>query len=257
MFHSRRRGEAGNTEGRKRKRKREIRKTPSLPSPKSLIVGRTHLQFRWLMLTKDVKKKKKKKMSITSTCSSPVSSASSASQSARGARDALLVVEMIAKSVVGMASKNEGRRFKKTEDGANFECNVAPGISLHDYMLSPLFMRLKESTEIWKGAFILIKRLHARLPTLMTPLTVHRVVLCAFMVAMKCTSDRVLSNKLVAKYGGVAIANLNVMERHFLSVLDWDVFISKEEYVQLDALYSVPLSSAASKRLAAAVLFAR
>eukprot|EP01064_Diplonema_japonicum_P011587 TRINITY_DN189_c1_g1_i1.p1 TRINITY_DN189_c1_g1~~TRINITY_DN189_c1_g1_i1.p1 ORF type:complete len:205 (+),score=39.16 TRINITY_DN189_c1_g1_i1:41-655(+) len=186
-----------------------------------------------------------------------VSNPGSPVHSPRVVAENVSVIEMICKAVEGLASRNKKVSFENPAKEANFQSVTVPHLALRDYMLSPLFMKLKESTKIWKGAFILIKRLHARLPTLMTPLTVHRVVLCAFMVAMKCTSDRVLSNKLVAKYGGVAIANLNVMERHFLSVLDWDVFISKEEYVQLDALYSVPLSSAVGKRLSAAVLFGR
>eukprot|EP01059_Diplonema_ambulator_P001458 TRINITY_DN1122_c0_g1_i2.p1 TRINITY_DN1122_c0_g1~~TRINITY_DN1122_c0_g1_i2.p1 ORF type:complete len:215 (+),score=41.10 TRINITY_DN1122_c0_g1_i2:53-646(+) len=190
---------------------------------------------------------------------SPASAVSSASSGSgpRSVANALLVVDMIGKSVMGMASRNDQVRFRKDDVGANFECFSVPEISLSDYMVSPVFMKLKESTAIWKAAFILIKRLFAAAPTILTPMTAHRIVLCAYLIAMKATTDRVLSNKLVSRYGGVALTNLNTMERHFLAIINWEVCISAEEYSALDSVYSLPLASSASKRLATAILFAR
>eukprot|EP01059_Diplonema_ambulator_P001460 TRINITY_DN1122_c0_g1_i4.p1 TRINITY_DN1122_c0_g1~~TRINITY_DN1122_c0_g1_i4.p1 ORF type:complete len:219 (+),score=44.51 TRINITY_DN1122_c0_g1_i4:52-657(+) len=169
----------------------------------------------------------------------------------------MLTVEMISKSVMGMASRNIDVVYKQGEVGAEFSSLVLPEEGLFDYMSRPLFKKLRDSPAIWKAAFILIKRLFAAAPTILTPMTAHRIVLCAYLIAMKATTDRVLSNKLVSRYGGVALTNLNTMERHFLAIINWEVCISAEEYSALDSVYSLPLASSASKRLATAILFAR
>eukprot|EP01064_Diplonema_japonicum_P032477 TRINITY_DN6111_c0_g1_i1.p1 TRINITY_DN6111_c0_g1~~TRINITY_DN6111_c0_g1_i1.p1 ORF type:complete len:213 (+),score=42.52 TRINITY_DN6111_c0_g1_i1:82-639(+) len=166
-----------------------------------------------------------------------------------------LVVENVSRCVAFMASKNADLVHAPGDMGAEFASSEVPAVTLYDYMCRGVFMKLKESTKVWKAAYVLIKRFWSKAPKMVTPLTVHRVVLCGYMVAMKCTSDLIFPNKYVAKYGGVALANLNVMERHFLSVLDWDVFISKEEYSKLCT--PLPLSTTASRRLTAAVLYAR
>ena len=77
--------------------------------------------------------------------------------------------------------------------------------------------------ETWASALVLLHRFAARNPTLLTPHTAHRLILTAFLVAMKVVSDQILSNKLVARCGGVTARNLNDMELMFLKDMDYEV----------------------------------
>ena len=48
------------------------------------------------------------------------------------------------------------------------------------------------------------------------------------LVTSKMFNDTYYTNQYVASVGGVTLQNINQLERFFMQMLDWNVFISEE-----------------------------
>jgi len=59
-------------------------------------------------------------------------------------------------------------------------------------------------------------------------LIVHRVVLCIVLLTSKFYNDVYYQNKYIAEEGGVPLEELNLLERHFLDTIDWQLTVSEE-----------------------------
>ena len=55
-----------------------------------------------------------------------------------------------------------------------------------------------------------------------------RLILTAVLVTSKMFNDTYYTNQYVASVGGVTLQNINQLERFFMQMLDWNVFISEE-----------------------------
>ena len=60
--------------------------------------------------------------------------------------------------------------------------------------------------------------------------SVHRLMLVAIIVAQKFFNDKFYGNNTFSKIGGVSIPELNLLEQHFLGLLDFDNNVSSEQY---------------------------
>ena len=60
--------------------------------------------------------------------------------------------------------------------------------------------------------------------------SVHRLYLCAVLIACKFLDDFKISNRFWAKVGGVEMMDLNRMELEFCKLLDWKFKISREDF---------------------------
>ena len=49
-------------------------------------------------------------------------------------------------------------------------------------------------------------------------------------------NDTYYTNEFIAQVGGVTLANINELERYFISVIDWSLFISTEEFEHYERL---------------------
>lgn len=63
--------------------------------------------------------------------------------------------------------------------------------------------------------------------------TVHRVFLVCFVLALKYLIDDPPSNLYMARIGGVSLMLLNSMERFFLNAIQFNLFVTNEEYAEL------------------------
>lgn len=102
----------------------------------------------------------------------------------------------------------------------------APTISIWDYLLriqkfSPM------SASVYLSASLYIYRLCIELRTLLlTPLSVHRIILASLRVACKTIEDKTYKQKRFAATGGVRPADLYRLEIAFLYLIDFDVCIN-------------------------------
>ena len=109
-----------------------------------------------------------------------------------------------------------------------------PKISILKY-LQYLEEKSKCDTSCFIVAMILLDRLmmnnsHVQI----TPLTVHKLCLCALMTAAKFNTDRALSNTFWAGIGGVRVEELNLLELEFLFLMGFSLVITQEEYKKWD-----------------------
>ncbi|KAL5402562.1 hypothetical protein PMIN03_013102 [Paraphaeosphaeria minitans] len=89
-------------------------------------------------------------------------------------------------------------------------------------------------------SLVYLRRFRSRFPpnSETLPFTVHRVFFAALILAAKYLNDTSPTNKAWASYSimpshgrfGFTIAEVNLMERQLLYVLDWDVCISSEDF---------------------------
>ena len=72
-----------------------------------------------------------------------------------------------------------------------------------------------------------IDQISVRMPAfVLSSLTCHRFVITSICVSSKCLCDAFHSNSVYAKVGGIPVTELNVLEREFLRMIDWNLTVS-------------------------------
>ncbi|KAH3743936.1 Pho cyclin 6/7 [Pelomyxa schiedti] len=71
-----------------------------------------------------------------------------------------------------------------------------------------------------------------RVHVMLTPTTVHRLILAAFVISMKFYSDKYYKNSYNARVGGVDLEELNFLERSMLFMMDFNLVITPEDFQQ-------------------------
>jgi hypothetical protein len=116
-----------------------------------------------------------------------------------------------------------------------FQCKTLPGISLRDYL-----ERMLKYTEISAEAAIIAIMWVYRIREIdkefsITSFTLHRLILAALQVAAKFHDDKFFANHWYARIGGVDTKEMNALEIEFLFLINFDMFITTQEY---NAFYS-------------------
>eukprot|EP01063_Lacrimia_lanifica_P029715 TRINITY_DN4588_c0_g3_i1.p1 TRINITY_DN4588_c0_g3~~TRINITY_DN4588_c0_g3_i1.p1 ORF type:complete len:220 (+),score=86.54 TRINITY_DN4588_c0_g3_i1:44-661(+) len=106
----------------------------------------------------------------------------------------------------------------------------------------------KTSLPVVTAQVVLLERLLKKVKAAQVPRrAVHRLWLASLMVAEKATQDDVFPNEDFAVLCGMPVAHVNAMERAFLTAVEWDLYVSEDEYARVaDALQSMtkaPLKS--------------
>jgi hypothetical protein len=67
-----------------------------------------------------------------------------------------------------------------------------------------------------------IDQICSRLPLfILSSLTCHRFIITSITVSSKGLCDTFCTNSLYAKVGGISVTELNILEREFLSMIEW------------------------------------
>ena len=119
-------------------------------------------------------------------------------------------------------------RLHQFEDVSIFESTNVPDMKIEDYIVL-LFSALKKASASWHVAVVLMERLKEREVLAVNPYTVHRIVLTAVVIADKATNDYCMSNESYSRVGLVDCEDLNEMEVVLLKLLEFDVFVSKQQ----------------------------
>ncbi|KAJ8696582.1 Pho80p cyclin [Pleurotus ostreatus] len=112
------------------------------------------------------------------------------------------------------------------ESLTRFHSRSAPNISVLDYL-----RRIIRFTNVEKSCLLLtlhyVDQICARTPLFtLSSLTCHRFVIAAIAVSSKGLCDTFCTNSLYAKVGGISLSELNLLEREFLSAIDWRLTVS-------------------------------
>ncbi|PVG03078.1 cyclin-domain-containing protein [Serendipita vermifera] len=102
-----------------------------------------------------------------------------------------------------------------------FHSRSTPGISILDYL-----RRIIRYVRVERSVLLLmlhsIDQICARRPSFnISSLSVHRFVIASITILSKAFCDAFSPNPLFAKVGGVSLIELNLLEREFLSAMDW------------------------------------
>lgn len=101
-------------------------------------------------------------------------------------------------------------------------------ISLTDYLTR--WNRYSDSGIIpMLMAVIYMIRFSNKTGVIITNTNVHRLSLAALVIATKFLHDDIYTNRNYGDIGGVPTKELNILERHFLVGIDWDLLVSEEE----------------------------
>eukprot|EP00756_Hemistasia_phaeocysticola_P034581 Hpha_TRINITY_DN16529_c1_g8::TRINITY_DN16529_c1_g8_i1::g.132440::m.132440 len=141
----------------------------------------------------------------------------------------MAVVQAIAGRLIQTVDNNRDAAFVHDLDNpfAEFDCVVEPGLSLTAFL--KMLGRGTTETEML-CAQVLINRLLRKNGVLLTQFNAHRLFLAALMVAVKLERDV----KGVAKYFSKVVkedaAHLVYHQNMFLSLIDWEVFVSADDF---------------------------
>jgi Cyclin len=111
-----------------------------------------------------------------------------------------------------------------------FHTAKPPNISIKQY-LKRLEQYMKCSIEAYIIALIYLDRLTTRNKEIVLNIyCIHRLFLVSLVVALKFFDDKYYKNAYYSKVGGIPNAELNELEVSFLVCLDFNLFVSTEEY---------------------------
>ncbi|GBE61669.1 cyclin2 related protein [Babesia ovata] len=106
----------------------------------------------------------------------------------------------------------------------------APSISIADYV-SRIARHVRCSNECFVLALVYIERItRMHKDFAVSILNVHRLIITAVMLAAKFSDDVYYSNKFYAQVGGVNVAEINMLEAQFLTMLNFQLYVSALEY---------------------------
>ena len=58
----------------------------------------------------------------------------------------------------------------------------------------------------------------------------YRLILTTVLIASKMFNDTYYTNQFISQVGGVSLPNINELERFFMQMIDWNLYISTEEF---------------------------
>mmetsp|Transcript_30792 Transcript_30792/g.57720 ORF Transcript_30792/g.57720 Transcript_30792/m.57720 type:complete len:225 (-) Transcript_30792:114-788(-) len=128
-----------------------------------------------------------------------------------------------------------------TQDGQDkltrFHSKVEPGIGVEQYLLRlATCFECNESCLVM--ALIYIDRVVKMNPgeVVLNPLTIHRLVAVALVVATKFLDDNFFKNAFYARICGLTLRELNNLEVHFINLLKWKMTAQVSDYSQYLAM---------------------
>lgn len=118
---------------------------------------------------------------------------------------------------------------------SNFTAPYLPEISIEDYLLRFIeYTRIEESTLI--SSIIYIQRLILKTNFTITNLNIHRLILTSMLLSIKYNEDNTYPQHYYAQIGGVDLEELNVLESEFLIRIEFELFVSENEFNSLKEL---------------------
>jgi len=112
---------------------------------------------------------------------------------------------------------------------SSFHCTRAPALNIKDYILR-IRAYMGCSIECFVLGLVYIDRVIKKHPTIISPLSVHRLVMTSMVLAAKFQDDQFYQNSFYAKVGGLRLDEMNTLELKMLQKLDWKLHVTVEEF---------------------------
>ena len=138
-------------------------------------------------------------------------------------------VEIISDLLNNICQENKSKKQKQNFLLKSFINKNIPSISVKDYIFRLVkHSKINESTIII--LLIYIDRICKINNFFLTYYNIHKLILAAFIIAIKYNEDNYYSMIIYSKIGGVTIAELNNLEFEFLKLIKFNLFIPEILY---------------------------
>lgn len=163
-----------------------------------------------------------------------------------GAGDATAIIEVLSRVLTQLIDLNRNVNSKQ-QFITKFQSSYPPAISILAY-LERINKYAKCSPNCFIVALIYIDRLIETRNVILSTLNVHRVLITSVMLATKVFDDEFYKNAYYAKLGGVSTQEMNSLELEFLSLMNFDFFVTVETFEKYEkelSAFAPPAMSAA------------
>jgi len=114
------------------------------------------------------------------------------------------------------------------ESLTRFHSRCPPAITLLDYL-----RRIVKYAKVERSCLLItlhyIDQICARTPTFtISSLTIHRFLITCIAIASKALCDAFCTNTHYARVGGIKVAELNLLEKEFLTQIEWRLICTRE-----------------------------
>lgn len=149
-------------------------------------------------------------------------------QGVSGSGDATAIIEVLSRVLTQLIDLNRNVTSKQ-QLITKFQSSYPPTISILAY-LERINKYAKCSPNCFIIALIYIDRLIETRNVILSNLNVHRVLITSVMLATKVFDDEFYKNAYYAKLGGVSTQEINSLELEFLSLMNFDFFVTVETF---------------------------
>ena len=141
----------------------------------------------------------------------------------------LSTIEIISDLLVNICEENKTKKCNKNYLLKSFTNKNIPSISIKDYLL-----RLSKHSKINESTIILILIYIDRICNMnhfiLTYYNIHKMILAAFILAIKYNEDCYYSMNYYSKIGGISLSELNNLESEYLILIGYNLFIQAKLY---------------------------
>jgi len=145
------------------------------------------------------------------------------------------IIKSISKALVTILEDNKKlsdyKQINIIQSKMIFNGNSIPKISIYDYLNRiQYYSSIEIPTLIC--SLIYIDRLCNLGEIILTYYNIHRILFVSILISIKYNEDRYYENVYYAKIAGISCKELKNIEYDFLDIIDFDLFISVDEYLK-------------------------
>ena len=141
----------------------------------------------------------------------------------------LEIIDLISDLLSNICEENKKKNKQKNLLIKSFNNKNIPSISIKDYLF-----RLIKHTQINKSTIIIILIYIDRICNInhffLSYYNIHKLILAAFILAIKYNEDNYYSMVFYSKLGGVTPGELNKLEFEFLILIRYNLLVQEELY---------------------------
>jgi len=164
-----------------------------------------------------------------SSAATEESRASTAEQQGKAAEDSMVIADPFFAQCVGELLHKWANAPGVKRKSSSFDSATCPSLSLHDYV-ALMFTYMRCSAESYVAAVVYIDRLVQRQKFVISERNIHRLLLTAVVLAAKFQDDYFCDNRYYSMVGGIALPELNLLERRMVKMLGYRLQVTPEEY---------------------------
>lgn len=111
----------------------------------------------------------------------------------------------------------------------DFSSSNISSISIKDYLYRIIkYTEVEDNSLI--SSLIYIDQICLSSGIILSPYNIHRILFISILISIKYNEDKVYKNSSYARVAGISVKELNKLEREFLILIKYELFITKEKF---------------------------